>query len=149
MPPQELCFSLVYLNVQQFHIFMVIAIAKQLNMIFFIFNILIYDIKKGVNKYCKNLEKMWRFHLGPWLKIMWVFATPFFTLVKIISLIKIYIFFQILIGIYFYLGFNCFHCDDLRRTNIQQNLQISALGPHVRLVSLCFLFHLHTGLFNI
>ena len=30
----------------------------------------------GVNKYCKNLEQMWRFKLGPWLRIMWVFATP-------------------------------------------------------------------------
>ena len=35
----------------------------------------------GVNRYCKNLEQMWRFRLGPWLRIMWVFATPFFTLV--------------------------------------------------------------------
>ena len=37
----------------------------------------------GVKEYCRNLERMWGFHLGPWLKIMWVFATPFFTLVII------------------------------------------------------------------
>ena len=36
----------------------------------------------GVKNYCKNLETMWEFKLGPWLKIMWVFATPFFTLVN-------------------------------------------------------------------
>lgn len=37
----------------------------------------------GVDKYCKNLEVMWRCKLGPWLKFMWIFATPFFTVVII------------------------------------------------------------------
>ncbi len=44
----------------------------------------------GIDQYCKNLEKMWKFRLGPWLKFMWVFATPFFTLVLIVFTIMTY-----------------------------------------------------------
>ena len=36
---------------------------------------------KGIKRYCRNLEIMWQFKIGPWLKFMWVFTTPFFTLV--------------------------------------------------------------------
>ena len=36
----------------------------------------------GITKYCKNLEKMWKTKMGPWLKIMWCFVTPVFTLVS-------------------------------------------------------------------
>ncbi len=35
----------------------------------------------GIKNYCRNLEKMWKFKLGPFLKFMWLFATPLFTLV--------------------------------------------------------------------
>lgn len=44
----------------------------------------------GVKRYCKNLEQMWRFKLGPWLKVMWVFATPLFTLGLIIMTVLSY-----------------------------------------------------------
>ncbi len=39
------------------------------------------NVLLGVKKYCENLEKMWLFKLGLWLKFMWAFVTPLFTLV--------------------------------------------------------------------
>lgn len=44
----------------------------------------------GADRYCNNLEKMWKFKVGPWLRIMWVFATPFFTFILIIFTVMTY-----------------------------------------------------------
>ncbi len=44
----------------------------------------------GIDRYCKNLEKMWKMRLGPWLKVMWIFATPFFTLILIVFTVMTY-----------------------------------------------------------
>jgi SNF family Na+-dependent transporter len=37
----------------------------------------------GVQKYCRNLELMWKCKLGPFLSFMWSIGTPFFTMVFI------------------------------------------------------------------
>ncbi len=44
----------------------------------------------GIKKYCRNLEKMWKTELGPWLKIMWMFVTPAFTLALIVAMVGTY-----------------------------------------------------------
>lgn len=49
-----------------------------------------FCVLKGLFRYCKNMEVMWRFRLGPFLKIMWGFLTPLFTLVLIVFTIMTY-----------------------------------------------------------
>lgn len=47
-----------------------------------LFEIVAISYSYGIKRYCRNLEMMYRFKIGAWLKFMWVFATPFFTLVS-------------------------------------------------------------------
>ena len=46
-----------------------------------LFEIIAISYCYGIKRYCRNLEMMYQFKIGAWLKFMWVFATPFFTLV--------------------------------------------------------------------
>jgi hypothetical protein len=49
-----------------------------------IFNIFFSCI--GINRFYDHLQKMWRINLGPWLKIMWAFVTPVYTVVSLTKL---------------------------------------------------------------
>lgn len=53
-----------------------------------LFEIVAISYSYGIKRYCRNLEMMYRFKIGAWLKFMWVFATPLFTLVTKQHLVK-------------------------------------------------------------
>lgn len=55
-----------------------------------LFEIVAISYSYGIKRYCRNLEMMYRFKIGAWLKFMWVFATPLFTLVLIIFTVMTY-----------------------------------------------------------
>lgn len=55
-----------------------------------LFEIIAISYFYGIRRYCDNLAKMYRFKIGYWLRFMWVFATPLFTLVLIIFTVMTY-----------------------------------------------------------
>lgn len=55
-----------------------------------LFEIIAISYSYGIKRYCRNLEQMYKFKIGCWLKFMWTIATPLFTLVLIIFTVMTY-----------------------------------------------------------